>query len=350
MPNDSGIDFQRSKIYEKLDYQPQPPNYNKKIPWVIQQQIAATNGMHYVDSIGKLDEYPIPNLPVTKVKSGIMLDIGSGWGRWLVAGARKGYIPVGVDIRLEFCRTARAVAKELGYNCYSIVADLKDLPFKPDTFDLVWSFSAIQHVHKERFLDCLNHINRILNNYGFCLLQFPNKNGVRNRFVRVRQPDDYNSWDVRYYSIDEYKVIFESIFGNFSYRNHSFLGIGILPSDLKYVSAKNKIIVAVSVFMSFLTQIFPPMKKISDSIYIKAFKKSKINKDKNSAEVGKFIKAHTINPQDNSNIRYLICCPVSGGDLVLNKEKTELISQAAGLAFPIVDEIPILIPSQARKL
>ena len=29
-------------------------------------------------------------LPVKKVSTGLMLDIGTGWGRWLVAGAVKG--------------------------------------------------------------------------------------------------------------------------------------------------------------------------------------------------------------------------------------------------------------------
>ena len=57
--------------------------------------------------------------------------------------------------------------------------------------------------------------------------------------------NDINSWNVRYYSIREYKEIFISIFNNFSFKNHSFLGIGVLKEDLKYVSNKNKIIVLV---------------------------------------------------------------------------------------------------------
>jgi len=47
------------KIYENLEYMPEPTGYSSKIPWVIPQQVAATNGIHFVDSIGKLDEIPI---------------------------------------------------------------------------------------------------------------------------------------------------------------------------------------------------------------------------------------------------------------------------------------------------
>ena len=43
---------ERSKIYEKLDYTPQPPDYKGKLPWTVQQQIAATNGIQYADRVG----------------------------------------------------------------------------------------------------------------------------------------------------------------------------------------------------------------------------------------------------------------------------------------------------------
>ena len=49
---------ERSKIYEKLDYKPAPPDYTGKLPWTVQQQIAATNGIQYADRVGKLTDYP----------------------------------------------------------------------------------------------------------------------------------------------------------------------------------------------------------------------------------------------------------------------------------------------------
>ncbi|MFM9943621.1 MAG: class I SAM-dependent methyltransferase, partial [Bacteroidia bacterium] len=271
------FDFDRSKIYEELKYDPAPPNYSGQLPWIVQQQIAATNGVHYVDRIGKLNGYPQYELPLPSVKSGLMLDIGNGWGRWLVAGANKGYIPIGIDLRLEFCKVAMQTLQDNKKNGYTVVADLKNLPFRDNIFDLVWSFSVIQHTHRERLLSCLGHINRILSDNGFTFLEFPNKNGIRNRFTNVEKEqikaDDYNSWCVRYYTPDEYKQFFLNVFSNFSFRNHSFLGIGILPEDMKYVSAKNKIICIASLLGSFMTKLIPFMKYCSDSIYIKANKK-----------------------------------------------------------------------------
>ena len=74
---------------------------------------------------------------------------------------------------------------------------------------LVWSFSVIQHTHKERMLNCLAHIKRILVPGGFTKLEFPNKNRIRNKSGPAKKnadkADDYNSSAVRYYTIDECK-------------------------------------------------------------------------------------------------------------------------------------------------
>ncbi len=46
----------------------------------------------------------------------------------------------------------------------------------------------------------------------------------------------------------------------------------------------------------------------------------------------------------------LLVCPVTKGPLILGKEKTELISRSARLAYPIRDGIPILLENEARTL
>jgi uncharacterized protein len=46
----------------------------------------------------------------------------------------------------------------------------------------------------------------------------------------------------------------------------------------------------------------------------------------------------------------LLVCPVTKGHLDYNRERQELISRAARLAFPIRDGIPILLEEEARAL
>ncbi len=46
----------------------------------------------------------------------------------------------------------------------------------------------------------------------------------------------------------------------------------------------------------------------------------------------------------------ILVCPVSKKPLEYDKEANELISEEAGLAYPIKDGIPVMLPDEARKI
>jgi uncharacterized protein YbaR (Trm112 family) len=46
----------------------------------------------------------------------------------------------------------------------------------------------------------------------------------------------------------------------------------------------------------------------------------------------------------------ILVCPVTRTTLVYDRDKNELVSKAAGLAYPIRDGIPIMLPEEAREL
>ncbi len=46
----------------------------------------------------------------------------------------------------------------------------------------------------------------------------------------------------------------------------------------------------------------------------------------------------------------ILVCPLTKTSLDYDPERQELISRAAGLAYPIRDGIPIMLPEEARKL
>ena len=46
----------------------------------------------------------------------------------------------------------------------------------------------------------------------------------------------------------------------------------------------------------------------------------------------------------------ILVCPVTKGPLIYDRAANELISRSAGLAYPIRDGIPIMLPDEARKL
>lgn len=55
---------------------------------------------------------------------------------------------------------------------------------------------------------------------------------------------------------------------------------------------------------------------------------------------------HDIDPR----LLELLVCPVTHETLEYDREAAELISRAAGLAYPIRNGIPIMLADEARKL
>jgi uncharacterized protein len=46
----------------------------------------------------------------------------------------------------------------------------------------------------------------------------------------------------------------------------------------------------------------------------------------------------------------LLVCPVTKGPLIYDKDKQELLSKSARLAYPIRDDIPVMLEDEAREL
>lgn len=46
----------------------------------------------------------------------------------------------------------------------------------------------------------------------------------------------------------------------------------------------------------------------------------------------------------------LLVCPLTHGPLELDAERGELVSRSAGLAYPIRDGVPVMLPEEARRL
>ena len=46
----------------------------------------------------------------------------------------------------------------------------------------------------------------------------------------------------------------------------------------------------------------------------------------------------------------ILVCPLTKTALAYDAEAAELVSKAAGLAYPIRDGIPIMLPEEAREL
>jgi len=46
----------------------------------------------------------------------------------------------------------------------------------------------------------------------------------------------------------------------------------------------------------------------------------------------------------------ILVCPVSKAPLEYREEQQELVCKASGLAYPVRDDIPVMLETEARKL
>ena len=55
-------------------------------------------------------------------------------------------------------------------------------------------------------------------------------------------------------------------------------------------------------------------------------------------------------PDVDPRLLETLVCPVTHGPLTYNRQKQELISFSARLAYPIRDGVPLMLPEEARSL
>lgn len=243
---------------------------DRKVDPVVSYLVGATNGIMYKHLIGKLDEYPIPDIDIGPGEGRRLLDVGCSWGRWSIAANRKGYKTVGIDPSLGAILAAKRLTKSLGITASFVVGDARYLPFNNDALDYVFSYSVLQHFSRENMEKAVTEISRVLKENGHGCIQMANKYGLRSVYHQIkrkyREPRDF---EVRYWSIGDLEKVFRDRVGTVHFDPDCFLGLGLQPSDSKHMSAGRKIILGISEGLKKISRIFRPLGYLSDSIYIR---------------------------------------------------------------------------------
>jgi SAM-dependent methyltransferase len=320
----------------------------------VQEWVAGTNGRLYVPLVHRLTRYPIPEWPLPGAGRGLVLDVGCGWGRWMVSAGRRGYVPVGIDVKLEPLQAARRVLHAHGMRGYVVLADLAWLPFRDGAFDLVFSYSAIQHVDRVRARRCVEGLHRVLRDGGTCLLELPNRFGLgrllRLQLTRAADDADPESWCVRYYSPAELRALVGDVFGTCDLRVDSFFGIGVQRSDLDILPWRGKAVVVMSETLKALARWIPLLSRLADSVYVHAVRAGRAAGDRGSGRRSGLDAAQEARGQDEHRaVASRVICPASGGPVRLGEARHALRSEEAALPSPGIEGIPIVPPRAARR-
>jgi SAM-dependent methyltransferase/uncharacterized protein YbaR (Trm112 family) len=246
-----------------------------RIDAVISYLIGATSGWGYVNLIGKLEEYPIPDIPIEKGCSGRLLDVGCNWGRWSVSAARKGWKVIGLDPSLGALMAAkRAFGNELPKIAF-VCGDARFLPFRKGVFAKVFSYSVIQHFSEADADTAIAEIGRVLGAEGIAKIQMAHRGGFRSTYIRTR-PDYMGGgpFRVRYWSLSALREMFSRRIGPTSITPEAYGGLGVLPEDWRFVGAKMRALIGASVALKAAARAAPPLVRLADSVYVTARKAS----------------------------------------------------------------------------
>ena len=235
---------------------------------VVSHLVGATNGILYKDLVGHLPSYPIPELRLSSSKGSLLLDIGCNWGRWCVAAARRGYSPVGIDPSLGAVLAAQRICRQLNVNAQFIVADTRHLPFSSQMFDVVFSYSVLQHFSKDDVRTTLREMARVLKPGGSSMIQMPNAYGIRSLYHQARRGfRRVQGFDVRYWRPDELKATFESFLGPTSLPVDCFFGLGVQDSDEHILPPMQKLVVRASRVARSISDRLHLLRTFADSLY-----------------------------------------------------------------------------------
>jgi SAM-dependent methyltransferase len=240
---------------------------------VVQEVIAATCGCHYRHLIDRLPSYPIPALRLPPGGGRLFLEVGCNWGRWCVAAARRGYVPVGIDPSLRAIQAARRVGRQLGVDAFYAVGDARHLPFAADSFDVAFSYSVFQHFAKPEAVASFDELGRVLRPGGTALVQMANIYGLRSllnqaRERRFREPRDL--FDVRYWGPRELQHELERRIGPTELSVDGFFTLNPQPTDLELLPRRFRTLVRTSEALRRLAERVPPLAYGADSLYARS--------------------------------------------------------------------------------
>lgn len=119
-----------------------------------------------------LSMYLTDNLPGNSHRS---LEAGCGSGKWSLLLSELGYNPVLVDFKIHCLLSARNMFKKYRRGGYFVLADIKNLPFREETFDACFNDGTMEHFNRKEREHIIKHMSMLLNRGGIVALGVPNK-------------------------------------------------------------------------------------------------------------------------------------------------------------------------------
>jgi ubiquinone/menaquinone biosynthesis C-methylase UbiE len=107
-----------------------------------------------------------------KNKKGKFLEAGSGIGNYVVIFSKLGFQVTGVEIDKKRIALAKENLRKYKVKAKIIQGDIRDLDFKDNSFDYVFSHGVVEHFPETQ--TALKELNRVLKKKGEAMISVPN--------------------------------------------------------------------------------------------------------------------------------------------------------------------------------
>jgi len=108
---------------------------------------------------------------VQEHESGILLDLGCGFGNYLHYLSNMGFFVIGSDISTVAIKVANnRIKKQSLHNIQLILHDMRNLPFRDGSFNGIISINAVYHATQSDIKKVVREIHRVLREDAFGLV------------------------------------------------------------------------------------------------------------------------------------------------------------------------------------
>lgn len=127
--------------------------------------------------------------------------------------SERGFKIFALDIAEQTTQSAHFVQKEKGFSHQYITADVRNLPFKDNIFDVILSSSTLDHFNLEKdLLKSLLELKRVIKLGGNLIITLNNKHNINfYLMLKLERILGLISYPVQFYSIHKLRKIVEEV-------------------------------------------------------------------------------------------------------------------------------------------
>lgn len=125
------------------------------------------------------------------VKKGRLLDAGCGSGKYSVPLRMRGFDVVGIDVSFNALHMLKDSSKAREIDIDILAANVFQLPFKIDSFDLIWCYGVLQHILSKERECAIREFRRILRKEGILFIEVFGKDDMRYGGLEI-EPDTFS--------------------------------------------------------------------------------------------------------------------------------------------------------------